>query len=307
MKNFRNVLLFHPFDRQTLTRATSLLTTHQAKMTLFTVVPPIERSKIKSSSGKIIDLQALLAKDHRQQLEEIAEPLKEQGFRISTKSSVGQPFIEIIRQVVAKKHDLVMMTADGQSTIRDQLFGTTSMHLMRKCPCPVWVIKPTRRKRLRSVLAAVDPNPEHGVRDSLNSEILQRAIQIARQEDADLHVVHAWNTLGGELDRGKRWMTRAEIRLHTEQVASDHRKRLDHLLQTETDGSAKVHMIQGRAGEVIPKIAAMEKVDLLVMGTVCRTGIPGFFIGNTAEMVLNQVDCSVLTVKPSGFISPVKL
>ena len=43
------------------------------------------------------------------------------------------------------------------------------------------------------------------------------------------------------------------------------------------------------------------------MGTVCRTGIAGFFIGNTAESILQQVDCSVLTVKPDGFVSPVVL
>jgi nucleotide-binding universal stress UspA family protein len=41
------------------------------------------------------------------------------------------------------------------------------------------------------------------------------------------------------------------------------------------------------------------------MGTVCRTGIPGLIIGNTAERVLDVVDCSVLTVKPEGFVSPV--
>ncbi len=50
-----------------------------------------------------------------------------------------------------------------------------------------------------------------------------------------------------------------------------------------------------------------EKADLLVMGTVCRTGVPGFFIGNTAEDVLQQVDCSVLAVKPKGFVTPVKV
>ena len=43
------------------------------------------------------------------------------------------------------------------------------------------------------------------------------------------------------------------------------------------------------------------------MGTVCRTGLAGFFIGNTAENVLNEVNCSVLTVKPEGFITPVTL
>jgi nucleotide-binding universal stress UspA family protein len=48
-----------------------------------------------------------------------------------------------------------------------------------------------------------------------------------------------------------------------------------------------------------------QDIDLLVMGTVCRTGISGFLIGNTAEEVLNQIDCSVLTVKPEGFVTPV--
>ncbi len=41
------------------------------------------------------------------------------------------------------------------------------------------------------------------------------------------------------------------------------------------------------------------------MGTVCRTGIPGLIIGNTAERVLDSVKCSVLTVKPAGFVSPI--
>ena len=53
--------------------------------------------------------------------------------------------------------------------------------------------------------------------------------------------------------------------------------------------------------------AKKNKVDLIVMGTVARTGIAGFFIGNTAENVLNQVDCSVLTVKPDEFVTPVSL
>ena len=47
--------------------------------------------------------------------------------------------------------------------------------------------------------------------------------------------------------------------------------------------------------------------DLVVMGTVARTGVPGFIMGNTAEMILNQIDCSVLAIKPSGFVTPVTL
>lgn len=44
---------------------------------------------------------------------------------------------------------------------------------------------------------------------------------------------------------------------------------------------------------------------LVVMGTAARTGIPGFIMGNTAETILNRPDCSVLAVKPPGFVTPV--
>ena len=58
---------------------------------------------------------------------------------------------------------------------------------------------------------------------------------------------------------------------------------------------------------VLGWVSANDQIDLLVMGTVCRTGLAGFIIGNTAEEVLSALNCSVLTVKPEGFVSPVTL
>ena len=71
--------------------------------------------------------------------------------------------------------------------------------------------------------------------------------------------------------------------------------------------SPQVHLIKGRADKVIPEVVRQKEIDLLVMGTVCRTGVAGLFIGNTAENVLAQVDCSVLSVKPEGFVTPITL
>ena len=48
-------------------------------------------------------------------------------------------------------------------------------------------------------------------------------------------------------------------------------------------------------------------IELIVMGTAGRVGLPGFFIGNTAEEVLRQVDCPVLTVKSEDFVTPVTI
>ena len=68
----------------------------------------------------------------------------------------------------------------------------------------------------------------------------------------------------------------------------------------------KVHLLKGDPAALIVDLAGKKRIELVVMGTVCRTGVAGFFIGNTAENVLQQVDCSVLTVKPEGFVFPVK-
>lgn len=66
-----------------------------------------------------------------------------------------------------------------------------------------------------------------------------------------------------------------------------------------------VRLKRGAAREVIPhEIEALE-ADTLVMGTVGRIGVAGLIIGNTAEDVLNSVECSVVTVKPPDYISPV--
>ena len=65
------------------------------------------------------------------------------------------------------------------------------------------------------------------------------------------------------------------------------------------------HLVKGSARREIPAFARQIEADLVVMGTVARTGVPGFIIGNTAETILNQIDCSVLAIKPPGFQTPV--
>jgi nucleotide-binding universal stress UspA family protein len=78
------------------------------------------------------------------------------------------------------------------------------------------------------------------------------------------------------------------------------------LLEAREDGIwGRAHLLKGRPANLIPKLAEKEKVDLIVMGTVCRTGVPGVFMGNTAESILQQVESSVLTIKPDGFVTPV--
>jgi universal stress protein E len=66
------------------------------------------------------------------------------------------------------------------------------------------------------------------------------------------------------------------------------------------------HLIKGEPKACIPAFVEENDIDVVVMGSVGRSGIPGLLIGNTAETVLQLIDSSVITLKPSGFESPIK-
>ena len=74
-----------------------------------------------------------------------------------------------------------------------------------------------------------------------------------------------------------------------------------------SNASAPVSVCQWGARKEIPALAKQIDADLVVMGTVVRTGVAGFIMGNTAETILNQSNCSVLAIKPPGFQTPVEL
>ncbi|TWU22510.1 Universal stress protein E [Novipirellula galeiformis] len=101
--------------------------------------------------------------------------------------------------------------------------------------------------------------------------------------------------------QGRAQMTESEIPGYIQEESERHQALLDVLIEKHTDGAAQVHMVKGIASSAIPEMGKAQKADLLVMGTVCRTGIPVFFIGNTAEKILDEIDRSVLTVKPATF------
>lgn len=63
--------------------------------------------------------------------------------------------------------------------------------------------------------------------------------------------------------------------------------------------------MKGARGLPISKFSYLTGLPMLAIGTLCRSGLPGVIIGNTAESVHDSVDCSMLTIKPGNFVSPV--
>ena len=189
------------------------------------------------------------------------------------------------------------------------LFGVTDMQLMRKCPCPVWTFKPSSTPKFNTILAAVDTDPTHPENSALNQLILELAISLAQSDSSELIIVNAWHLEHEKYLRSNRVLLGdEEIDAMVVNIRESHQKWMDDLVSSNDFGSIKpgIMLKKGIPEEIIPKIAKESGAELIVMGTLSRTGIAGLFIGNTAEKTLNSVDCSVLTVKPGSFVSPVK-
>jgi nucleotide-binding universal stress UspA family protein len=275
--------------------------------------PPflVNDSKELTNQTKVatIDIWELIIKEEKHNLEQFVATIQHAGIQAKSKTVYGIPFITIIQEVLQNQHDLVMITADGRGDFKKILFGNTTMHLMRKCPCPVLVIKPDHPRQFRRILAAVDLIQDDEDRASLNDKILELATSLTRFGKCELLIVHAWRMYGESIIRGQREFLAEDVNMLLQETKEVHRQWLIKLLKKHPmeDLESKVYLLNGDAGFLITELAKAKKIDLIVMGTVSRTGIAGFLIGNTAEKVLHQVNCSILTIKPEGFVTPIKL
>lgn len=261
-------------------------------------------------SNPYMEIQEMIIEEEKEYLEKIIAPIRQAGVQVSGKILNGTPFLEIIREVLRNGHDLVMITAEGGGDFREMLFGSTTMHLMRKCPCPVWVFKPDQAGGYTRIMAAVDPTPHDEARNSLNDKMLELAIWLARSERSELIIVHTWILYGESMLRNSRArLPKHKVDQMVREERDAHKLRLVRLLKKYPleDLQFKVYMLKGNPGTLIPALAKALGIEFIIMGTVSRTGVAGMLIGNTSEQVLNQVNCAVLTVKPEGFITPVKL
>lgn len=321
MKHFRNILcVVEPEDENisAMERAVILAENNQAKLTVVSVIERITAGIGLPDGGPIsAELQTKMAQAQRQKLESLVADYSQ---RVDIQLNVlqGTPFLEIIREVLNNNYDLVVKAPENIEW-QERVFGSNDMHLLRKCPCPVWIIKPEAPKSYRHILAAVDVGEDQQVdidtQHTLNLQILEKAMSLAISEFAELHVVHVWNAVGESAMRGG-FLKRPEeqVATYVEQIRQVRERGINSMLQQVTEKlghdtldylKPKIQLAKGFARKEIPLLAKKINADLVVMGTVARTGIPGFIIGNTAESILNQIDCSVLAIKPPGFMTPV--
>ena len=325
MQRFKIILCV--IDRQSaeqyaLERAVALAENNKARVTVVTVAEPARISvRVSQEGADLATLQERLTDARSQYLNTLIESYKTR-VEIKTKVLSGTPFLEVVREVLRNAHDLVIKCPESPDWLK-RFFSGDDMHLLRKCPCPVWIVKPQTGESKHRILAAVDvddsyPPEELKARQALNRTVMELAGSLSVSEFAELHVVNAWEAIGESLFREGAFLRKPEeevdayvedIRRHFTQLLDALMKEMGAKLGQDAMDFIKpqTYMPKGPARKEIPELARRLQVDCIVMGTVARTGIRGFIMGNTAETILEQIDCSVLAIKPPGFVTPVEL
>lgn len=234
----------------------------------------------------------------------------------------GKAFIEIIYAALDTRCALVVKPAVTTGRLHRLIMGSEDLHLLRKCPVPVWVVRHADEGLPPGpVMVAVDFDPEAADAETagdLNLRILGQAIRLAAAFDRKIRLVHVWDAPAeGLLQRAAPGVSPAQLDAYIRGVARRNQAWLELLAGAARDLAKTVgiaHPVEvttqldrGDARERIPALANEAAPVALVMGTVSRTGVPGLFIGNTAEDILTALEGSVLAVKPAGFETPVHL
>lgn len=294
-------------NHDTLKHAVDVARDHNAQLTLFGVAEEIEKhyedwltTKLPSDHVQgMLDAQKLA-------MQQLVESIKPDYAAVDFAIASGIPFVEIIKQVQSGSYDLLIIDAVSSHSRHRRFMGSTTKHVLRKCPCPVLCVRGNVKPA--KVMAAVDVFASKAEALALNHKVLTHAHSLAQRDGAELHVVYAQQPIGEPMLSS--WgIGSAEMLdgMEADLILNAQSKLLK--LTEDVCGSADgvlLKTILGNPRDVLPLYVKDKGIDLIAMGTVCRTGIKGFLIGNTAESILMEVECSVLALKPDGFVTTVE-
>lgn len=311
MRQFHHILFVShglDLDHMAMKQALSLAHNTQAQLKVLLVCPPFPTDLAAYDNlyrqTLVESLQKSIAKS-QQELE-----LDPKAQTVTIEFEMKRPYgVRIIQRVIRDGHDLLIKAVETQQNIVG--FRALDMELARKCPCPIWLYRTTEQSIENARIAvAIDPESDEPLGHELADELLQTADSLATSLNGQLSIITCWDYPLENTLRNSPFIGIPEAHLQTIVHEKDvgNRKALDKLIENARLKNAFQLLHQrGLPDELIPQLVTQLKIDILVMGTVGRTGIPGFIIGNTAENVLQKVNCSLVALKPNGFISPVQI
>jgi len=290
MKRFKNILVVYdlvPGCDETLQRAVDLAKRNDAYLTVINAI---------FSSDKPLSILAERERLLTRILASIPLPKAKKSYLVRHGPQAEQ-ILEDARTIQA---DLIV-APDVSQWFYLQLFGfDTSTELLRRADCPVWIVRPQKANNYSRIVAAVNAG-KTGALDCLsNRRILEIGASLAALEQADLHVVFAWDYIGTERDMMASELPHGKYSEYTERARLKHLDDVTTLIGHVLGSSHGCTAVtaHGPPGKVIINYVEEKGADLLVIDGKIGGLISTALTNSTATQLLRQSSCSVLFAMP---------
>lgn len=239
-----------------------------AKLHLFLCV----YQKLDAGSMSREDLKKLVLKEFQERVDKYADDARAAGHEVSTEVIWGRHWDDAVVEASARWGADIIFKCTAATSQAERMFSKTADYtLLRMSSCPVLLVREGFQWQRSKVLACVDIQTRDAAKAKLNAAIIRRAKQFGERYGVEVHLV---NVYSDSLDYPDRGLLVRQSGLPNEQV----------------------HITAGAAHEVITQTASNLGVDLVLIGTMGRSGAQGFFLGNTAERILDRLPCDVMVI-----------
>ncbi|MFD2166595.1 universal stress protein UspE [Thalassotalea euphylliae] len=215
----------------------------------------------------------------------------------------NRPFEAVIDQVINEKFDVVIKGTHEHDKLKSVIFTPTDWHLLRKCPCPLLLVKDHSWPENGNILAAVNVGSDEKEHLSLNNIITEEAKNLANIINANVNLV---NSFPGTPVNIAIEIPEFDASQYNDTMLKHHQDSMTKHAEEYGIDPARTFVKEGLPEDVIDAVAQELDAELVILGTIGRTGLSAALIGNTAEHVIDRLNCDVLALKPSDYISPLQ-
>jgi nucleotide-binding universal stress UspA family protein len=212
----------------------------------------------------------------------------------------GYPAAAIAAKAAEAKIDLIVIGTHGRSGFERLMLGSVTEKVLRKAGCPVLTVPPkagdptpAAPATFKRIVCAIDFS-------DCSMRALEYAMSLAQESNSALIVLHVIEPLPQRVAEGDAVF--ADVKLLKDYVAAaeeEGRALLAKAIPDDVRAYCQVETVQtvGKPSREILRLAATEASDLIVLGVHGRNPVDLLFFGSTAQHVVREAACPVLTIR----------
>jgi nucleotide-binding universal stress UspA family protein len=295
MKPLRNIIVAIDFSRPSINALRGAARMAQWAGVELAVIHVVDRGALEAMASQA-DLEKVDVEERaRARLEEFVGQHLRLAVAVHFEILVGHPFEEIVSFCERRQADLLVMGAQGNSG-RGWRTGVLATNCVRRAPVDVLLVRGFQDKKFNRILVCVDFS-------ETSKRAIEQGIMLALQDRAAvefLFVFQPVNEMTGDLAAFVQIMPPVNNIDYRKTAEKDLKAFLQPYLEGVGDLEVETTVIENsRISDAIIDYANDSGANLVVLGTRGRTVLKRLlFMGTTAERIVAEAPCSVLSVKP---------